>query len=96
MSQHLLNYVNITPTKILIRPGVSVSCLLLLVRLVAYMVNISEFYSYRLIGKLTVFLQCQELLCLRNQIVDFSTTDARLFLLLSLTLTLHTRKLLVF
>jgi hypothetical protein len=69
-------------------------------------------------------LQLQEL-CLRNQIVDFSTTAARLFLLcsnlgleyislprfqlyvltstlmdhqsrLSLTLTLHTRKLLVF
>ncbi len=91
--------------------------------LAAYIANLSEFYSYRLIGKLTAFLQLQEL-CLRNQIVDFSTTVAWLFLLwsnlgleislsrlqiyvltstlmdrqsrLSLTLTLHTRKLLVF
>ncbi len=96
---------------------------LFLVRLATYIANFSEFYSYRLIGKLTAFLQLQEL-CLRNQIVDFSTTTARRFLLwsnlgleislpslqpyvltsilmdlqscLSLTLTLHTRKLLVF
>ncbi len=33
-----------------------------------------------LIGKLTVFLQIQEL-CLHNQIVDFLTTTTRLFLL---------------
>jgi hypothetical protein len=33
------------------------SCPLLLVRLGGYIVNLSEFYSYRLIGKLTVFLQ---------------------------------------
>ncbi len=103
--------------------GVSVSCPLLLVRLDSYITNLSEFDSYRLIGKLTAFLQLQEL-CLRNQIVDLSTTVARLFLLdsnlgleislsslqlyvltstlmdhqsrLSLTLTLYTRKLLVF
>jgi hypothetical protein len=31
-------------------------CLLLLARLGGYMVNLSNFYSYRLIGKLTVFL----------------------------------------
>jgi hypothetical protein len=30
-------------------------CLLLLVRLGGYMVNLSDFYSYRLIGKLTAF-----------------------------------------
>jgi hypothetical protein len=84
----------------------------------------SEFiriYSYRLIGKLTAFLQLQEF-CHHNQTVDFSTTSVRLFLLcsnlgleifsprlqlyvltstltdrqsrLSLTLTLHTHKLL--
>jgi hypothetical protein len=36
----------------------------------------------RLIGKLTAFLQLQEF-CQRNQIVDSSTTAARLFLLCS-------------
>ena len=35
-------------------------CLLLLVRLEGYIVNLSDFYSYRLIGKLTAFLQLQE------------------------------------
>jgi hypothetical protein len=82
MTQLLINYVNIVPTTILIRPGVSVSCPLLLVRLDAYIPNLSEFYSYRFIGKLTAFLHLQEL-CLHNQIVDFSTTVARLFLLCS-------------
>jgi hypothetical protein len=82
MTQLLLSYVNIAPTTILIRPGVSVSCPLLLVRLAAYIAILSEFYSYRLIGKLNAFLQLQEL-CLRNQIADFSTTAARLFLLCS-------------
>ncbi len=38
--------------------------------------NLSEFYSYRLIGKLTAFLQLQEF-CLNNQIVDSSTTVTR-------------------
>ena len=45
-----------------------------------YIVNLSDFYSYRLIGKLTAFLQLQEF-SLRNQIVDFSTSDARRSLL---------------
>ncbi len=40
--------------------------------------NLSEFYSYRLIGKLTAFLQLQEF-CQRNQIVDSSTTTSRFF-----------------
>ena len=35
-------------------------CLILLVRLGGYIVNLSDFYSYRLIGKLTVSLQLQE------------------------------------
>ena len=44
--------------------------------------NLLDFYSYRLIGKLTAFLQLHEFsLC--NQIVDSSTTSARLFLLCS-------------
>jgi hypothetical protein len=33
---------------------------LLLVRQAGYIVNLSEFYSYRIIGKLTAFLQLQE------------------------------------
>jgi len=51
-------------------------CLLLLVRLGGYIVNSSDFYSYRLIGKLTVFLQLQEF-SLRNMTVDSSTSAAR-------------------
>jgi hypothetical protein len=35
-------------------------CRLLLVRMDVYIVTLSDFYSYRLIGKLTVFLQIQE------------------------------------
>jgi hypothetical protein len=46
------------------------------------LVNLSEFYSYRLIGKLTAFLQLQ-VFCQLNQIVDSSTTVTRLFLLCS-------------
>ena len=54
-------------------------CLLLLVRLGGYIVTLSDFYSYRLIGKLTAFLQLQEF-SLRNQTVDSSTSAARLSL----------------
>ncbi len=42
-------------------------------------VNLSDFYSYRLIGKLTAFLQLQEF-SQRNQPVDSSTFAARLSL----------------
>jgi hypothetical protein len=42
-------------------------------------VNLSDFYSYRLIGKLTAFLQLQEF-SLRNMIVTSSTSAARLSL----------------
>jgi hypothetical protein len=35
-------------------------CLILLVRVGGYIVNLSDFYSYRIIGKLTAFLQLQE------------------------------------
>ena len=51
-------------------------------KLGGYIANLSDFYSYRLIGKLTDFLQLQEF-SFRNQIVDSSTTAARLFLLCS-------------
>ena len=46
-------------------------CLLLLVRLGGYIVNLSDFYSYRLIGKLTVSFQLQEF-SLYKPSVDFS------------------------
>ncbi len=74
------NHGSIALNTITIHPGVWASCPLLLVRLGGYIVNLSEFYSYRLIGKLTAFLHLQEF-CQRNQIVDSSTTSAWLFLL---------------
>jgi hypothetical protein len=51
------------------------SCLLLLVRLGGYIVNLCDFYFYKLIGKLTAFLQLQEF-SLHVQTVDYSTTTA--------------------
>jgi hypothetical protein len=50
-----------------------------LVRLGGYIVNLSDFYSYRLIGKLTAFLKLQEF-SLRNLPVVSSTSAARLSL----------------
>jgi hypothetical protein len=52
-------------------------CLLLLVRQAGYIVNLSDFYSYRIIGKLTAFLQLQEF-NQRNVPVASSTSAARL------------------
>jgi hypothetical protein len=52
-------------------------CLLLLVRQAGYIVNLSDFYSYRLIEKLTAFLQLQEF-SQRNPTVASSTSAARL------------------
>ena len=51
------------------------SYLLLLVRLGGYIVNLCDFYSYKVIGKLTAFLQLQEF-SLRKPTVDFSTSAA--------------------
>jgi len=51
-------------------------CLLLLVRLGGYIVNLCDFYPYRPIGKLTAFLQLQEF-SLRILPVDSSTSAAR-------------------
>ena len=53
--------------------------LLLLVRLGGYIVNLSDFYSYSLIGKLTAFLKLQEFR-LHKMIVTSSTSAARLSL----------------
>jgi hypothetical protein len=49
--------------------------LLLQVRLGSYIVTSCDFYSYRLIGKLTAFLQLQEF-NLRNMTVTTSSTSA--------------------
>jgi hypothetical protein len=51
-------------------------CLLLLVRQAGYIVNLLDFYSYRLIGKLTAFLYLQEF-SQRNPTVASSTSAAR-------------------
>ena len=52
---------------------VSPLCLLLLVRLGGYTVNLCAFYFYKLIGKLTASLQTQEF-SLRNMTVTSSTS----------------------
>jgi hypothetical protein len=54
-------------------------CLLLLVRQAGYIVNLSDFYSYRLIGKLTASLKLQEF-NQRKHNVSCSTSAARLSL----------------
>ena len=54
-------------------------CLLLEVRLGGYIANLSDFYSDRLIGKLTAFLQLQEF-SLRKPTVTSTTTTAQLYL----------------
>jgi hypothetical protein len=56
-------------------------CLLLLVRLGGYIVNLSDFYSYRIIGKLTVFLQVQEVI-FRKQTVPSRVVFVTWFFLL--------------
>ena len=48
-----------------------------------YMVNLSDFYSYRLIGKLTVFFQLQEFSLRKQTQVASSTSVGRFFLLCS-------------
>ncbi len=72
----LTNLENIALTIITFHLMLSPLCLLLLVRLGGYIVNLCDFYFYKLIGKLTAFLQLQEF-SLRIQTVDFSTTAAR-------------------
>jgi hypothetical protein len=55
----LTKYVDTTQTIIIVPLTLSPLCLVLLVRLVVYIVNLYSFYFYRLIGKLTFFLQLQ-------------------------------------
>jgi hypothetical protein len=79
MMQLLIRYTNIVLTTTTGLRGRYHLCLLFLVHQAGYIVNLSDFYSYRLIGKLTSSLQLQEF-CQRNQIVDSTTTAARLSL----------------
>jgi hypothetical protein len=78
MMQLLIKYGNIVLTTTTGRPVRYHSCLLLLVRQAGYIVNLSEFYSYRLIGKLTAFLQLQEFSLRRHTQVASSPSVARL------------------
>jgi hypothetical protein len=52
-------------------------CLIFLVHEADYIVNLSDFYSYSLIGKLTAFLQFQEFNLRKHNVVS-STSAARL------------------
>ncbi len=79
MTQLLIKYGNIVLTTRITLLTLYYLCLLLLVRLGVYIVNLTDFYSYRIIGKLTAFLHLQEF-SLRKQIVECSTTAARLSL----------------
>ena len=56
----MIKYGNITLTTTITLLPLYHLCLLLLVRLGGYIVDLSDFYSYRLIRKLTAFLQLQE------------------------------------
>jgi hypothetical protein len=78
MTQLLIKYGNIvlTTTDHQVRYHLF---LLLQVRLGGYIANLSDFYSYRLIGKLTAFWQLQEF-SLRKPTVACSTSAARLSL----------------
>jgi hypothetical protein len=76
MKQLLIKYGNIVLTTTTGRRVRYHLCLLLLVHQTGYIVNLSDFYSYRLIGKLTAFLQLQEF-SLRQPTVASSTSAAR-------------------
>jgi hypothetical protein len=71
MMQLLIKYGNIVLTTTIGRRVRYHLCLLLRVRVGGYIVNLLDFYSYRLIGKLTAFLQLQEF-SQRNQPVSFT------------------------
>jgi hypothetical protein len=60
MMQLLRKYGNIVLTTTIGRRVRYHLCLLLRVRVGGYIVNLLDFYSYWLIGKLTAFLQLQE------------------------------------
>jgi hypothetical protein len=73
----LIKYGNIALTTTIIHRARYLLCVLLIVRLGGYIANLSDLYSYRLIGKLTAFLQLQESRFRNLQMEDSSTFDAR-------------------
>jgi hypothetical protein len=79
MMQFLIKYGNIVLTTTTDHRVWYHLCLLFLVRLGGYIVHLSDFYSYRIIGKLTDFLQVQEF-SLHHSPVTSSTSAARLSL----------------
>jgi hypothetical protein len=91
----LIKYGNIVLTITIIPLAQSPLCLLLLVRLEAYIVNSLDYYSHRLIGKLTAFLQFQEFR-LRNQVYVLHSILMGRLSLQEHILTHHTRKHLVY
>ena len=72
----LTKFDSIALTIIIVPQTLSPSCLLSLVHLGVYIVNLCAFYSYRIIGNLTAFLQLQEF-SLRIMTVASSTTSVR-------------------
>ena len=74
--QLLIKYGNIVLTTTIGRRVRYHLCLPLRVRVGGYIVNLLDFYSYRLIGKLTAFLQLQEF-SQRNLPVEDSFTFRR-------------------
>ena len=72
MSLPLIKYGNITPTIITDSLHQYPSYRQLLLPLGGYIVNSSDYYSYRIIGKLTDFLQLQEFI-FRNLTVECFT-----------------------
>jgi hypothetical protein len=81
MMQLLIKYGNIVLTTTIGRRVWYHLCLLFRVRVGGYIVNLLDFYSYRLIGKLTVFLQLQEFSQRNLPVEDSFTFAARLSLL---------------
>ncbi len=80
MKMLLTKYANTAQTIIIVPLTLSPLYLLLLVHLGVYIVNLCAFYFYRLIGKLTAFLQLQEFSLRKQTPVTSSTSAARLSL----------------
>jgi hypothetical protein len=79
--QLLIKYGNIVLTTTIGRRVRYHLCLSLRVRVGGYIVNLLDFYSYRLIGKLTAFLHLQEFSQCNLPVEDSFTFAARLSLL---------------
>jgi len=76
MNLSLTQYEHTVKIIIIVPLTLSPLCLLLLVRLGGYTVNLCSIYFYNLIGKLTVSLQLQEF-SFHNLTVDSSTSTVR-------------------